>query len=116
MRNYKELKIWQKADELASLVYSLALMFPKEELFGLTSQVKRSALAVPANIVEGFYRGRREFLHFLVIALSSLKETDYLLNFAVGRAYCQQQDAQAAFVLIDELSKMISVFIKKLKG
>jgi four helix bundle protein len=73
----------KKADELAHLVYKITRKFPKEELYGLTSQLRRSTLSVPLNIVEGFARKvSRDYRQFLYIAYGSLKETQYLLNFA----------------------------------
>ena len=113
-RDYKDLKIWQKADFLAKRVYQLTRSFPQEEQFNLTLQITRASLSVPTNIVEGFYRGRKEFVHFLVIALASLKETEYLLSVAVNRKYVNQTDGDELSSLMDELSRMLSVFIKSL--
>ena len=87
MRDYKQLKIWQKADKLAKEIYFVTRDFPKDELFSLTSQLWRASLAVPTNIVEGFYRSKKEFSHFLVISMGSLKETEYLMSVAFARKY-----------------------------
>ncbi len=86
--NYKKLIVWQKADELAKSVYRAVKDFPKEEIYGLTSQLRRAALSVPTNIVEGYARkGKKELLRFLNTALGSLAETEYLLDFAFGLEY-----------------------------
>lgn len=79
---YRKLFVWQKSDELAKAVYLKTKNFPKEELYGITSQLRRAALSVPTNIVEGYARkGKKEFKQFLSIALGSLAETEYLLSF-----------------------------------
>ena len=85
---YKKLIAWQLADKLAWEVYLLTDKFPRHELFGLTSQLRRSVLSVELNIVEGHARNNRnEFRNFLRIALGSLAETDCLLQFALKRKY-----------------------------
>ena len=114
MRNYRDLKIWQKADELSDITYRLSSKFPRDELFNLTSQIRRASLSIPTNIVEGFYRTKKEFIHFLVIAFGSLKETDYLTTIALKRKYITDREYSQVQGLTTELSKMISVFIKKL--
>jgi four helix bundle protein len=85
---YKRLVAWQVADDLASKVYRVTDKFPKDESFGLTSQLRRAALSVPLNIVEGHSRNsKNEFRQFLRIALGSLAEVDYLLYFSLKREY-----------------------------
>lgn len=79
---YKKLIVWQKADQLARQIYFETKSFPKEEMYGLTSQLRRAAISVPTNIVEGYGRqGRKELKHFVNIALGSLAETSYLIDF-----------------------------------
>ena len=85
---YKKLLVWKAADELANCVYDLTILFPKEEVYGLTSQIRRAALSVVANIIEGHGRdSKNEFRHFLSIALGSLAEVEYFLEFAYKRNY-----------------------------
>ena len=85
---YRKLIAWKKADELAHKAYDLTVKFPKEELFSLTSQIRRAALSVPANIIEGHARNsKNEFRHFLSIALGSLAEVEYYLEFAFKRKF-----------------------------
>jgi len=114
-KDYHNLRIWQKADQLAKDVYLLTKAFPKEELFSLTSQLQRASLSIPTNIVEGFYRGRKEFAQFLVVAIGSLKETEYLLDIANQRGYIKSPEHQNLQNQLIELSKMISVFLKKIR-
>ncbi len=86
--SYKKLIVWQIAYELVNLVYDLTINFPKEEMYGLTSQLRRAALSVVANIIEGHARNsRNEFHHFLSIALGSLSEVELYLEFSLRRKY-----------------------------
>ena len=83
IRNYRDLEVWQRSMELAETVWRLSAAFPREERFGMTSQVRRAATSVPANIAEGAERqGTREFLQFLGIANGSLAETETFLLLA----------------------------------
>ena len=83
MGNYRELRAWQVAHEMALEVYRLTARWPSQERFGLTAQLRRAAFSAPANIVEGSVRrGTREFRRFLDIALGSIREVEYGLEFA----------------------------------
>jgi len=85
---YKKLLVWQKADELAHKVYLATKEFPKEENYGLISQLRRAALSIPTNLVEGAGRqGKRELKQFTNIALGSLAEVEYLLGFSLRLNY-----------------------------
>ena len=82
-RAHEELAVWQESIELVKMVYRVSSCFPKEELYGLTSQVRRAAVSVPANIAEGAARGsRREFHQFLIIARGSLSEVETLVHIS----------------------------------
>ncbi len=85
-RDFKKILTWQRADDLVVRIYEITQNFPKEELYGLTSQLRRAAVSVPANIVEGSSRGhKREYLQFLYIAKSSLAEVEYYLHLSIIR-------------------------------
>jgi four helix bundle protein len=87
-RDYTKIKAWQITDELALLIYKATKEFPKSEIWGLTSQMRRSAVSVPANIVEGSARkNRKEYLQFLYIAISSLTELSYYVKFTKRLEY-----------------------------
>lgn len=91
-KGYKKLIVWQKANELAYQVYITTKEFPKEEMYGITSQLRRAALSVPTNIVEGYGRqGKRELKQFVNIALGSLAETEYLLDFSLRLGYLNEE-------------------------
>jgi four helix bundle protein len=101
MANYKNLIVWQKADELAFKVYQLTNTFPKEELFGLTSQIRRAVLSIPSNIVEGYSRkSKKELNRFIDIALGSLAEVEYLIEFSKKLGYIKKG--------IDDIEKLIT--------
>ena len=96
IRSYKDLEIWQEGIELVTTVYKLTNDFPKEELYGLTSQLRRAAVSVPANIAEGYARNHRaELRQFLYIALASLAELETLSIIAVRLGYTSQGDFSA---------------------
>ncbi len=83
-KGYRKLLVWQKADEFAYQVYIVTKTFPKNEIYGVTSQLRRAALSVPMNIVEGYGRqGRNELKYFANIALGSLAEAEYLIDFSL---------------------------------
>jgi four helix bundle protein len=87
IRDYRDLIVWKEAMEIAELVYSLTRSFPREEMFGMAAQMRRSAVSIPCNIAEGYGRGQRKaFIQFLRIAQGSLKEleTQVLLSGRVG--------------------------------
>ncbi len=91
-KGYKKLIVWQKADELALQVYLETKSFPKDEIYGITSQLRRAAISVPTNIVEGTGRqGKNELKHFVNIALGSLVETEYLLEFCFRLKYFSEE-------------------------
>ena len=90
---WKKLDVWKLADELAFKIYLATQKFPKEELYGLTSQLRRAALSIPTNIVEGYSRkGDKELAHFVNIGLGSMAETKYLLYFAHRLGYLADED------------------------
>jgi len=112
---YKDLIVWQKADAFAHQVYLKTRSFPKDELFGITSQIRRAALSVPTNIVEGYARkGDKELARFLNIAIGSLTETEYLLGFANRLEYLSQQDFDELDEQKDEVSRSLWTFYKKI--
>jgi len=87
-KGYKKLLVWQNANELAYQVYSISKSFPREEIYGITSQLRRAAISIPINIVEGTGRqGKNELRQFINIALGSLAEVEYLLEFCLRLGY-----------------------------
>lgn len=102
MRDYRKILAWQATHDLAKTVYVATKGFPSEERYGLTSQIRRAALSVPTNIVEGSARRtQRDYTHFLSIAWASLKETEYLLLFATELGFLEAEDAVQLQAKID---------------
>jgi four helix bundle protein len=101
-------------DEYVHKIYDLAKLFPKDEMFGLTSQLKRAALSVPLNYVEGYARQRKAtHKHFLEIAYGSLKESMYLIEFSFKRGYLPEKEYNTLMELSDRIGKMLwGVFSK----
>ena len=115
MQNHKKLLVWQKADELAFKVYKVTERFPKSELLGITSQLRRSALSVPVNIVEGYgRRSNAELSRFIDISLGSLAECEYLLEFSERLGYLTHDEAIHLYELTTEVSKILWKFKQSL--
>jgi four helix bundle protein len=107
MGEYRELKAWRAAHELALGVYRVTAAWPAAERFGLISQVRRAAFSVPVNIVEGARRrGSREFRRFLDIALGSLAEVRYTIEFAAAVGVGKEDDARVLTPLVEEADKL----------
>ena len=94
MRDYTRIEAWRRADDLTVEIYRQTRLFPKEELYSLTSQLRRSSYSVPANIVEGSSReSKKDYLHFLYIARGSLSETQYFIHLARRLDYLAEREA-----------------------
>jgi four helix bundle protein len=112
---YKKLLVWRKADELAFQIYQTTKNFPKEETYGITSQLRRSALSIPTNIVEGYGRqGKNELRQFVKIALGSLFETEYFLDFSKRLGYLSNEEHQTLQSLRNEVGAMLYKFYQSL--
>ncbi|MDO8542676.1 MAG: four helix bundle protein [Opitutaceae bacterium] len=95
MRDYTKIDAWRLADDLTVAIYERTRAFPREELYGLTSQLRRSASSVAANIVEGALReSQKDYLHFLYIARGSLAETQYFIHLAQRLQYLDEKSAE----------------------
>ena len=106
----------KKADEFAFEAYKISKNFPKYEIYGLTSQLRRAALPVPLNAIEGFTRNnKKEYRSFLEISYGSLKETKYLLYFSNRENYLNKEEYQRLLNLAEELGKIIWSAIQTLK-
>ena len=106
--NYTKLILWQKADELAYQVYLVSRTFPKEEMCGITGQIRRAALSIPTNIVEGVGRqGKNETKQFTNIALGSLAETEYLLSFCKKLNYLKEKEFDVLIKLKEEVGALL---------
>jgi four helix bundle protein len=109
MRGYKDLIAWQKGMTLVADIYKATQPFPREELFGLTSQLRRAAVSVPSNIAEGYARNsRNEFRHFLGQARGSLAEIETQVEIARLLSFLSDRGAGLLLTKIDELSRILA--------
>jgi four helix bundle protein len=108
MQDFRDLKVWVRSHALLLDVYRVSAAFPREELYGLTAQLRRAALSVPTNIVEGSKRiGRRDYLRFLNVAQASLVETECLLMVARDLGYLKLAVAEPLLALANEVGRML---------
>jgi len=113
---YKSLEVWKKADELAFSVYQITRGYPKDELFGLISQMRRCVISVPANIVEGY--GRRtdkDKLQFYYIARGSLNELEYYIDISLRLKYISQESHRKIVGLREHVGRLLNGFIKSIE-
>lgn len=114
--SYRDLDVWQKAMDLVTRIYQMSAGFPKEEMYGLTSQLRHVAVSIPSNIAEGkSRRATKEYIRFLNIAYGSVADVETQLQIACNLAYIIQKDAQAFFAGYSEVSKMLSGLIARLE-
>lgn len=105
----------KNADEFAHEIYTLTKKLPKEEIFGITSQLRRASLSVILNIVEGYARKtEKSYRNFLLISYGSLKESSYLVEFCVQENLFSREDAKQILSLSDKIDKMLWGIIKKI--
>ena len=116
MRDHTQLRAFELADEVAMLVYRVTAGFPKEELFGLTSQIRRAAVSVPSNIVEGCARdSEAEYLRLLNIAFGSLRELRYQLNLSKRLGFLRNEDSCLLEPKVVETEKVLNGLIRALR-
>ncbi|WP_264524942.1 MULTISPECIES: four helix bundle protein [unclassified Flavobacterium] len=117
MSNFRSLLIWQKSMTLTTKIYFSTNNFPKEEIFGLTSQIRRSSISIPCNIAEGFGRASdKELLRFLNISVGSLFEMQTQLEIAKNISYLKEDDFNNLYEDSREVERMLVSFIKKIKN
>ena len=117
MKDFRELKVWEKSHHLALAVYTATARFPKDELYGLTSQIRRSCASIPANIAEGSGRnGDAELARFLQIAMGSASELEYHLLLSRDLGLLNTIEYEQLAKDTTEVKKMLASFIQKLKA
>ena len=116
MRDHTKLRAFVLADEVVMLVYRVTRGFPNEELYGLTSQLRRAAVSVPSNIVEGCARGSgADYLRFLTMAFGSLRELHYQLGLSKRLGFLDNQDAAMIEAKVVEAEKVLNGLICSLR-
>jgi len=117
VKNYKELEVWQKALDLTAEVYRLTRCFPDEERFGLTAQIRRAAVSIPANIAEGWGRGTtKEYIQFLLIARGSLMELETHAIIARRLGYLSEAQVVGLQASVNEVGRMLNGLIQSLRS
>ena len=115
-KSFKELIVWQKSHEMVLEIYKITKNFPKDELFVLISQIRRAAISVPANIVEGHRRKTlKDSINFYYIANASLEELRYHILLSKDLGYINETKFQQLEILMDEVSKILNGWIKSQK-
>ena len=116
MQDFKNLRVWQKSHSLALRVYVVTATFPRSEIFGLTNQMRRAAVSVPANIAEGACRGgRREFARYLNVAVGSAGELEYHLLLASDLALLDRPQYAVLDEQATDVKRMLAGLIRKLR-
>ncbi len=114
VRNYRDLIAWQKAMDMVELVYRATKLFPKEELYGLTCQVRRAAVSVPSNIAEGQGRNNKKAFHyFLTVANGSLREVETQMSIAQRLGYVGESQVKSLMALTTEIARIVNGLMKK---
>ncbi|MDI6756958.1 MAG: four helix bundle protein [Endomicrobiia bacterium] len=114
--DYKDLKVWTKSYELALFIYRVTMNFPKSEIYGITSQMRRAAVSMPSNIAEGYRRRYTgEYLHFLSFAFGSCAELETQISLTKDIGFMSEVDFHNAYGHTQEISKMLGALVKSLK-
>ena len=117
MKTHKDLDVWKKSVSLVTSIYEVTKAFPKDEMYGITNQIRRSAVSIPSNIAEGSARqGDKEFAHFLYISLGSLSELETQLIIANNLKYLTITDYELTIEQLEEIRKMLLGLIKYVKN
>ncbi|MCX5782535.1 MAG: four helix bundle protein [Elusimicrobia bacterium] len=115
IKSFKELRIWQRGIELVKDIYLLTEKFPKEELYGITSQMRRASISIPSNIAEGFKRNHnKEFVQFLHLAMGSAAELETQLIIAKEIGFINSEKLILVSNKLDSLSKMTTSLLNKM--
>ena len=117
MQDFRKLNVWQKAHALTLEVYKMTRTFPREELFGLTSQLRRSSFSVPANIAEGCGRGTaKDFSRFLIIGMGSASELEYYLLLSHDLRLIDNFHCEELALRTTEVKRMLAALIKRARA
>ncbi len=116
IKSYRDLRVWQQGMDFVVLLYKVTDSFPKSEQFGLTNQMRRAAVSIPSNIAEGHVRSRKEYAHFLTIALGSLAELETQMELAQRIGYLPIQNFAELNEKIDSIGRQLNVLTQKIRG
>jgi four helix bundle protein len=117
IESFKDLFVWQKGIELVDEIYKMTKTFPKEEIYGITSQIRRAAISVSANIAEGWGRGTtKNYIQFLEISRGSLFELNTLIIISSNLNFVNQKNCNEIEIKINEIGRMLNALISKLES
>ena len=116
METHKDLRVWQQSIEMVTSIYMMTQSFPKEETFGLVSQLRRASVSVPSNIAEGYARGTdKEKLHFLRISSGSMSEVETQLLLSLNLGYIDQEKYNELSEIVTSVWKQLNSLISSIK-
>lgn len=117
MKDFRQLKVWEKSHQLALAIYKETKKFPKEELYGLTSQIRRASMSIPTNIAEGCGRNTdAEFARFLQIAMGSASETEYQLILARDIEFLPKETYEKLHNDVEEIKRILASLLKTIRA
>ena len=117
MKDFRQLKVWEKSHQLALTVYKETKKFPKEELYGLTSQIRRASMSIPTNIAEGCGMNTdKEFTRYLQFAMGSASETEYQLILARDLEFIPKDSYEMLHNNVEEVKRMLASLLKTLRA
>jgi four helix bundle protein len=117
MKDFRNLKVWERGHKLTLSLYKVTQEFPKDEIYGLTSQIRRSASSIPTNLAEGCGRdSQAEMTHFFLIAMGSSSELEYQLLLAHDLEYLEEKEYIELSSELSEVRRMLNTYIQKLKS
>lgn len=116
MKDFRQLKVWEKSHQLALAIYKATKEFPKEELYGLTSQIRRASMSIPTNIAEGCGRNTDvDFARFLQMAMGSASETEYQLILAHDLDFLPKNTYEKLHNEVEEVKRMLASLLKTIR-
>ena len=117
MKTYRDLQVWQKSMTLVTEIYKISKGFPRDEVYGLTSQMRRCAISIPSNMAEGYGRNStNEYIHFIRVAMGSLYELQTQIEISMNLYYLNRDEFDKLYELSREIERMLSSLIRKLNG
>lgn len=117
MKDFRQLKVWEKSHQLALAIYNATKEFPKEELYGLTSQIRRASMSIPTNIAEGCGRNTdADFARFLQMAMGSASETEYQIILAHDLDFLSNDSYEKLHNEVEEVKRMLASLLKTLRA
>ena len=115
---YRKLQIYERSYKAAKAIYEMSRTFPKEEMYGITSQIRRASLSIPLNIAEGYVKreSQQEFKRYLMMAIGSSNEVSVLLDFVKDLGFIRKEQYEKASREYEEVSRMLNTFIQTTKS